>query len=244
MDASSCPGARFCGPPGFTGFSSPFRKTCFESAFASQCANPSLNCISTYRTRNSCLYDNECNSGKCSNGACAPADIDYPKVVSSLGYPDYLKYMQGVTGGTMAGVPKAVCKEGMIMVDYKGKREPYCPLPSEPGTQPACQQAFQNLWQCDQFKTSSKPGAHEAYLQCKDFQNCFAYNLSYPDGSILPMAVKMNSTCLGAASAAVQQTASRCATCQPGNSATCGGSFDPFTIKPLAGGCAKNQCGP
>jgi len=245
MDGSSCPGERFCGPAGFTGLSSPFRKVCFQSAFASQCANPSLNCITTYKTRGGCYFDNECNSLQCRNGACAPADIDYPKVVSSLSYKDYMKYMEGVTGGSMAGVPKAKCKLGMIMVNHKGKTEPYCPIPSEPGTQPVCQQTYQNLWQCGQYKDKAQPGAQSTYEQCKSFEGCFAYNLSYPDGSILPVAVKMNSLCLGAAAAATQQTASRCTTCVPGGSATCGSSYDqmsPLVIAPLAGNCAKDRC--
>jgi hypothetical protein len=215
MDGSGCSSDRFCGPPGYTGFSSPFRKTCFSSPFASQCSDPGVNCISTYRTRGNCLFDNECDSGSCLNGGCAPANLDFPKVVSSLSYPDYLKYMTGVTGGAMAGVPETVCKEGMILVDRNGEIAPYCPIPNEPGTMPVCQQAYQHLWQCDQFKDKSQPGSQKAYEQCKRFENCFAYNLNYPDGSILPVAVKMNSECIGAATAAVQQTASRCATCQP-----------------------------
>ncbi len=157
-----------------------------------------------------------------------------------------MKYMEGVTGGSFAGVPKAKCKLGMIMVNHKGKTEPYCPIPSEPGTQPVCQQTYQNLWQCDQYKDKAQPGAQSTYEQCKRFEGCFAYNINFPDGSILPMAVKMNSMCLGASSAAVQQTASRCTTCQPGSSATCGSSYDqmsPFVVAPLAGNCAKDKCG-
>jgi len=231
MDGSGCASERFCnaascGPPGMNGFSSPFRRTCFQSPFASACSGPSLNCISTYRTRGSCYFDNECSSNKCLNGSCAPANLDYPKVVGHLSYNNYLKYMNGVTGGSMEGVPKLQCKEGMIMINHKGKTEPYCPVPSEPGTQPSCQQAYQNLWQCEQFKDRDQPGSHEAYLQCRNFEDCFAYNVSYPDGSILPVAVKMNSACLGAAAAAAEQTASRCTTCQPGKWATCsGGSY-------------------
>ncbi len=245
MDGSSCPQNRWCGPPGYTGFSSPFRKTCFSSAFASKCAEPSLNCITTYKTRGSCYFDAECRSGICANGQCAPADIDFPKAVSYLSYDDYLKYMNGVTGGSMAGVPKAKCKEGMILISKNGKTEPYCPIPSEPGTNPVCQQTYQNLWQCDQFKDKGQAGSQQAYEQCKRFQDCFAYNVSYPDGSILPIAVKMNSECLGASMAAAQQSSSRCSTCQPGSSATCGSSYDqmaPFMIAPLAGNCAKNKC--
>lgn len=239
MDGSSCSGARFCGVPGFTGFSSPYRLTCFGSAFASSCSEPSLNCISTYRTRGNCYFDAECDSGNCANGQCAPADLSFPRVVNSLSYNDYLKYMNGVTGGSMAGVPKAMCKQGMIMVQRDGKSEPYCPIPNEPGTMPVCQQAYQQLWQCDQFKDKSQPGSQQAYEQCKRFQDCFAYNVEYPDGSMLPVAVKMNSECLGAAAAAVQQTASRCATCQPSGGATCSSAQDllaPFVLSPQTGG--------
>ncbi len=247
MDPSSCPGSQWCGPPGYTGLSSPyaFRKTCFQSPFVSQCANPALNCITTYASRGNCWFDIECNSGKCLNGACAPADLDIPQVVSSLSYGDYLKYMKGVTGGTMEGVPKARCKEGMVLVRYKGETEPYCPIPYEPGTMPVCQQTMQKLWQCGQYKDKSQPGAQKTYELCKQMENCFIYNVQYPDGKTHPVAVKMNSMCLGASAAAVQQSASRCSTCQPGASATCGGSYDqlsPFMMAP-ASGCAKNKCG-
>jgi len=251
MDGSQCSSERFCdakscGPPGYTGFSSPFRKTCFSSPFASSCSGPSLNCISTYRTRGGCYFDKECSSNQCLNGQCTSVEMDFPRVVGNLNYADYLKYMNGVTGESMQGVSKLKCNEDMIMVDYKGNTEPYCPIPSEPGTQPACQQTYQNLWQCDQFKARDQPGSFEAYQQCKNFEECFAYNLSYPDGSILPVAVKMNSACLGAAAAAAEQTASRCTTCRPGEWSTCssqsyGGADMNPTIMSIVG-YNNNNC--
>jgi hypothetical protein len=170
-------------------------------------------------------------------------------VVGNLNNADFLKYMSGVTGVTgesMQSVPQLKCKEEMIMVNYNGKTEPYCPIPSEPGTQPACQQTYQNLWQCDQFKAREQPGSFQAYQQCKIFEDCFAYNVSYPDGSILPMAVKMNSTCLGAAAAAAEQTASRCASCRPGEWSRCSnpsygdGEMNPTIMSPM--GYNNNNC--
>ncbi len=194
----------------------------------SQCGStPTLNCIQTYRNRGTCYFDNECASNQCLNGACAPANLDYPKVVASLSYEDYEKYAQGAQGcGAQASqrTPPANvrCKEGMILVDYRGKIEPYCPIPNEAGTQPTCQQAYQTLWQCDQFKDrSDMPGSQQAYEQCKRFEESFAYNLQYPDGSILPVAVKMTPEGIGAANAAVAQTASRCTTCTLGSDAQC-----------------------
>ncbi len=245
MDPSSCSNdGRFCGPVGINSASGPFAKLCFESSFVSKCGKAPLNCITTYAARGNCLFDAECNSRQCRNGTCASADIDFPQVVNSLSYDNYLKYMQGVTGGTMAGVPKAKCKEGMVLLKYKGKVEPYCPIPSQPGTQPVCQQTMQNLWQCSQYKNSSQPGSQKAYELCRNMEGCFAYNAQYPDGTVHPAMVKMNSFCLGVGNAAVQQSAMACTTCELGSSATCAGgsaSLAPFMLAP-AGGCAKNKC--
>lgn len=215
--------AKFCQGPGFSGLNNVgMRNICFQSPFATACASNAVNCIQTYATRGSCIYSAECRDGaSCINGACAPFAPAHAQAESALSYQDYMKYMAAATGSTQK-IPTADCKEGMVMAKMPdGSRQVLCPLPYEPRSMPVCQQAFQNLWQCDQYKNNSKPGAQDAYQTCRAMQDCFVYNMEYPDGTTAPVSVKMNNMCLGAAKAAVEQTASRCVTtsgpgCPPG----------------------------
>jgi hypothetical protein len=209
--------AKFCSGPGFTGLSSTpqMRNICFDSPFATQCAASAVNCIQSYSTRGSCFFDSECRSNTCLNGQCAPFQPAHAQAISRLSYQDYMKYMAAATGGDMKRIPTADCKEGMVLAQMPdGNREVLCPIPYEPRSMPVCQQAYQNLWQCNQYKDSSKCGAADAYQTCRKMQDCFVYNMEYPDGTTAPVSVKMNNMCLGAAKAAVEQTASRCVTAQ------------------------------
>ncbi len=218
----SCPA--FCGPPGFTGLSSPYRKTCIESSFlpGTTIRENSLNCITTYANRGKCYFDADCSnppssSNYLSSGVSAVnnavPDGTFPKVIHEVSSAEELKEDSG--SGSGRGLA-AVCKHPLVILQGHGETSYYCPIPSESGTQPACRQTMQNLWQCSQFPD----GSEKRYL-CNEMENCFAYNAQYPDGSVHPALVKMNDFCLGVASAAMEQSASRCTTCTPGPEATC-----------------------
>jgi len=190
----------YCGPPGFTGYSSPYRKTCFQSPFLQgpESSNYDLNCIKTYAHRGNCIFDNECDSNTCDNGQCAPAALKNPRIIGTSSRKNYNDVQ---------------CKNDVIFVQRDGKAiEPFCPIPYEPGTMPVCKQTYQNLWQCDQYKTN--PRMQSEFEKCKRMESCFIYDVPYNNTSeTYPVSVRMTPFCISAAESAVKQTASRCTSC-------------------------------
>lgn len=213
MNQEACGNLKYCGVPNF---SSPYRRACFQPPFTTPCSQDNVNCMNTYGIRGSCYYDAACNSGNCQNGQCAPFESRNAKVISQLSNADYQRYLSS-TGNTSAGTT-AVCSNPMLLVEMndkhnKGKREVLCPVDIPQNTSLNCKYALQKVWQCDRYKDTGDRYAYNAFSLCKDFEDCFVYDTAFPNGELQPVSVKMNNKCLGAAQAALRQSAMQCTSC-------------------------------
>lgn len=205
MNNDACVSSKWCGPPSW---SSPFRGMCFQPPYQTACSEPALNCLTTYATRGSCYFNAECaGNAQCINGSCASFKSNVPRAIARVTPQELEAYVQSTMGNT-ATINQAKCKEPLLMVEHNGKREVVCPLPYERGSMPQCKYALQRVWQCDRYQGINQ----DAFEQCNQFKDCFLYDIEFPGGQTHPVGVKMNNMCLGAADAALRETASRCST--------------------------------
>lgn len=194
------------GPPGFTGPSTPYGKKCFESPYVTVNASTgaashhsqNIDCISTLSMRGPCYFDAECPNGGCVDGSCGMSEVKYPRIIRRL--PDGAQDQKYLA-----------CREGAVLIEnVDGTRGAYCPIPYENGTMPACQQTMQHVWQCDKYRAA---GRDAEYDMCKKAEQCFVYNAEFPDGTVHPVSVRMTPFCMDAARASLEQSATRCVTC-------------------------------
>lgn len=209
-DCSSC---SFCRSPQIARFAaSPYRRLCMQAPFVTECNKSVENCINTVSTRGGCVTNNECAPGStCVSGRCQGTfNSGLPKAVGQLTFDDYQRYLEATTGD-VKGMTVLKSTLPMTMVEHKGRRFPVALIPSDRNSQPQCRNCLQSLWQCDQLY--SEADDYAAYQACKVMEDCFVYDLQYPDGQVHPVAVKLNNHCVGAAQAALESCAVSCASC-------------------------------
>lgn len=91
----------------------------------------------------------------------------------------------------------------LLMDDGTGRKVIACPVPVDPHVDNQYQQAFLDVWQPNRFAETNKP---EAYSMASDIRDhCFFKDATYPNGTTLPLAVRMTPKCLAAADAAIAQ---------------------------------------
>lgn len=95
-------------------------------------------------------------------------------------------------------------RTGMLLIDDgTGQQVIACPVPVDPHVDNQYQQAFLDVWQPNRFAETNKP---EAYAMTSDIRDqCFFKDATYPNGTTLPLAVRMTPKCLAAADAAIAQ---------------------------------------
>lgn len=237
MDDSSCPTARWCGPPSW---SSPFRRLCFQPPFETPCSEPSVNCISTYAARGGCLFDQEClptatgQPQRCVDGTCSSYSSGNPRALSQVSYEDFLRLSGAVASASCApsALPPtiAMCREPMLLVEHEGRRQVVCPIPYDPETMPQCKQCMRLGFGCGRYRDQNCPNAFSDYQRCREFERCFKYDILFPNGQTQPVGVVMTNECLGAARALLRQCAALCGNCALQDCATIG---SPVPIDPL-----------
>lgn len=201
--SSSTSSCCFRGPPGLA---TPYvRQECFQTAYApgprsNDCGccgqqSSGVNCVRTFGTRGSCLYNAECQTvgNRCRNGRCGTFESNNPRVVKTQ---------------DAANDPNTY-----LVRDPSGEQCVVTPLLSTRGrqTEPQCSTCLKTIWQCDRLRNTQP----QAYEQCKRFSKCFLYDTVREDGTIIPLSVRMTPECMGAARAALEKCATRCGQCQP-----------------------------
>jgi len=195
----------FRGPPGLA---TPFyRNFCFEPPFSTTSPEPnscgccgqsndqhSLNCIRSYASRSACQFSGECDQvgNRCMNGQCTSYLSDNPRVLDEIPSENLEAYAQAMG----LPPPRMTCKNQTILVrDKYGRKFLACPLTATDYKKtPQLATCLKTIWNCRRFKAA---GNEPAYNQCQSFQDCFLYDAVRPDGSIIPISVKLNDECMG-----------------------------------------------
>lgn len=114
-------------------------------------------------------------------------------------------------------LPNGLSSPILILRTSDGTKVAALPIRNDVSVEPQLQQAMLGVWQPERFAESNKPDAHALATSLRD--TCFFKDVRYPDGTLLPLAVRATPKCIAAAQAAWQQvypSMSACA-CFAGN---------------------------
>lgn len=109
-------------------------------------------------------------------------------------------------------LPQGLTSPILILRTADGSKVAALPIRNDVAVEPQLQQAMLDVWQPERFAESNKPDAYELATSLRD--TCFFKDVRYPDGTLLPLAVRATPKCIAAAQAAWQQvypTVSSCA---------------------------------
>lgn len=185
------------------------QRYCFQPAFVTpkSCidgpASALTNCVGGAASQSSCIVAGDtCHSQR----QQMAFESDNAKVVSKLSAAEFAAYSAAVTpdGPSIEGRP--YCKNGMLLLSTRNEGPVVaCPLPNDVEVEPQYQQAILDMWQPGRFAETNKPDAHRMAAEIRD--KCFFKDVVYPNGTILPLAVRMTPKCIAAADAAIRTAA-------------------------------------
>lgn len=203
---------RFRGP---VGIATPYVQTqCFQPAYVSATESSGsardLNCTQTWASTGACYYDQECNNidGKCASGMCGTYYSNNPRVVRELSPGEVSDYCQN------AGNCDIALGDEVLLVSYLGENHVVVPIQKtyHYRNDPQCATCLKTVWACNRFKAS---GNHAAYRQCKKFESCFLYDIVRPDGTMIPVGLKLTPECVACGRVALTKCANNCGNCMP-----------------------------
>lgn len=172
----------FQGPPNPLG---PYFKMDMTPAFQTNDEVNPLNCTHAMELNN-----------KCASGFCTSVHSDmFPQAVSTD--PSLSSLAQ-----------KIVSNDGQVFrVMHNGNMENMTPLPIPQNLDVNCSNTLKSIWHPERFLAN---GDMNGYYKAKAMQSCFAYDVSLPNGQMIPVMVKNNKQCLAAAAVAMRKAGTQC----------------------------------
>lgn len=188
---ASSSSACYIGPPGLNSRATPFGNVSFATKPYVYCMEPAYTSPYNPNAKN-CVYTVRSSPSSGDPASAAPAA---PFVSDKSMY-----VVSDVVN------PQQDQQRLLLIRNGAGEEVVVVPVPIDLSVDPQIQQSILRGWQPGRFAETNKP---DAYALARDLQNhCFYENVQYPNGTILPLAVRNTPKCLAAAQAAIEQSKS------------------------------------